>query len=50
MFDLDRDDPLLFSNVVGDALIRCMSMKKTFEKNKDGADKEGKSTDIYNFS
>lgn len=46
MFDLDRDDPLTFSNVVGDALIKCMFKRKTFKKIEKEENDESKYSDI----
>lgn len=37
----------MFSNIVGDAIIKCMSMKKTFEKSKNEANNESKSPAVY---
>lgn len=46
VFDLDQEDPLLFSSIVGDALIRCMLMTKTFQKNKRRG-KHGNSRSVF---
>lgn len=49
-FDPDAGDSLLFSNIVGDALIRSMSMKKTLKKKKNEENKESTTAAVFAVS
>lgn len=33
VFDLDQDDPLMLSNIVGEAVISCWSMENILQRN-----------------
>lgn len=45
VFDLDHDDPLMLSSIIGEAVVGCWSMKGIFHKNKsDFINQESKKT------
>lgn len=33
VFDLDQDDPLMLSNIVGEAVVSCWSMENILQRN-----------------
>lgn len=39
VFDLDRDDPLMLSNIVGEAIVSCWSIENIFKRETKGTQK-----------
>lgn len=52
LFDLHRDDPLMLSSIVGEAIVSCMSIENISPKEKNGTYSKikNKHKGVHNYS